>query len=1188
MKKLLILLAVLCSGVLWVQAEDTVVSFSSGTPSGWSAENVAKQTKLSESCLQLQTNGEITSPKYTDVSKITLKLSISGNATNLTVAYSTDNKSSWTTLKTIAKSDCSTSAWTDIAIDVNVDTSNGVYFKLTSAKASYYISTFTVTTVTDNRAGSGLDAPTDVQQLNAGETLTNPLTNPNGITGITYSSSNNEVATVDANGNVTGVARGTATITAKFEGNETYKPIEVSYSVKVKLPQEAEATFDFTQPKTLNPSQTGDTTNGITVSNTTFSNNNITLKGSNCKIYTGEIRIYSGSSTTIATDASLPDLRLSEISFKYSDTSNQKLSLPTTQKGSLTTSNNYAIWTDNSGQVTSVTFDSSGGQSRVATVVVTYVTLQDAQMAFPQESYETLVGSTFEAPTVTLPEDATGEVTYSAAPDGLTIDATTGAISNINTAGTYTITATFAGDAKYKAATATYTLTVTADANATQPIFSIADDDYSDKSAGQVFVGAKLTISAPENAGDSYTIYYKLNDAEKYLTSTEAVELTINDDVKVTSYVNDQKYEISANYTVATIGELTISNEFGEIAEGSEVTITCATEGATLTGTIGTQQISAETSVTFTVDEDLDVDITATHPRYKGTAALKGSYKVKGLEYSWTCTTNDTNAEKKQSVDYKLNNVTWTATMSTTTGAYHAVRDGGTTPHYTFGSSSDILNLLTFSTDDFKGYDIQEVIVKTLYTGGDADLSVTVGSNDFGTKQTISNSSASYTFTGSASGTLTILWDNFKTTGKQVHLFGLTVKYRKAKEAEKTDVTLTWKQDDTEVTAIEHTLGKDFTAPTLTVDPEEAASAVQYSSSDTEVADFVDGTLTIKAAGTTTIKAAIADNATYNDASASYTLTVKEAETNPDTPSTDETSQPGTIEFTFTAEDDNQPSKTIDGITISSDMGIYIIDPYYVMGGSKSSGSITIEGESEIKGIKKVELETIKIVYDTYTDDYRISKEPTYLVENVEGSDTEVGSINVDADKGIATWEASDGTLAKTLVIEPEDSYIAITKVSVTWDYVTPVFVSKSVSDDKVLTLQVKNGHKVYYKILSSDNSSTKTNAPAFKAADLTGLTEAGLENDGWTVNDNSYTYKLSDLATTDLMTVYAVNGTKQSEEVTYNQGGQIVSGIEGVAADSQDAPVEYYNLQGVRVSNPGTGLYIRRQGTKVEKVAIR
>jgi hypothetical protein len=56
---------------------------------------------------------------------------------------------------------------------------------------------------------------------------------------------------------------------------------------------------------------------------------------------------------------------------------------------------------------------------------------------------------------------------------------------------------------------------------------------------------------------------------------------------------------------------------------------------------------------------------------------------------------------------------------------------------------------------------------------------------------------------------------------------------------------------------------------------------------------------------------------------------------------------------------------------------------------------------------------------------------------------------------------------------------------------------------------------------------------------------------------------------------------------VRLNANGTI-SGINGVAADNQNAPVEYYNLQGVRVSNPGTGLYIRRQGTKVEKVAIR
>ena len=37
-----------------------------------------------------------------------------------------------------------------------------------------------------------------------------------------------------------------------------------------------------------------------------------------------------------------------------------------------------------------------------------------------------------------------------------------------------------------------------------------------------------------------------------------------------------------------------------------------------------------------------------------------------------------------------------------------------------------------------------------------------------------------------------------------------------------------------------------------------------------------------------------------------------------------------------------------------------------------------------------------------------------------------------------------------------------------------------------------------------------------------------------------------------------------------------------------ENAPVEFYNLQGVRVANPENGLFIRRQGNKVEKVFIK
>lgn len=39
---------------------------------------------------------------------------------------------------------------------------------------------------------------------------------------------------------------------------------------------------------------------------------------------------------------------------------------------------------------------------------------------------------------------------------------------------------------------------------------------------------------------------------------------------------------------------------------------------------------------------------------------------------------------------------------------------------------------------------------------------------------------------------------------------------------------------------------------------------------------------------------------------------------------------------------------------------------------------------------------------------------------------------------------------------------------------------------------------------------------------------------------------------------------------------------------DNEDAPVVYYNLQGVQVENPSTGIYIRRQGSKTTKVLVK
>ncbi len=51
--------------------------------------------------------------------------------------------------------------------------------------------------------------------------------------------------------------------------------------------------------------------------------------------------------------------------------------------------------------------------------------------------------------------------------------------------------------------------------------------------------------------------------------------------------------------------------------------------------------------------------------------------------------------------------------------------------------------------------------------------------------------------------------------------------------------------------------------------------------------------------------------------------------------------------------------------------------------------------------------------------------------------------------------------------------------------------------------------------------------------------------------------------------------------------GNSSTSAVENIAID-ENAPVEFYNLQGVRVANPENGLYIKRQGNKAQKIYVK
>ena len=99
-----------------------------------------------------------------------------------------------------------------------------------------------------------------------------------------------------------------------------------------------------------------------------------------------------------------------------------------------------------------------------------------------------------------------------------------------------------------------------------------------------------------------------------------------------------------------------------------------------------------------------------------------------------------------------------------------------------------------------------------------------------------------------------------------------------------------------------------------------------------------------------------------------------------------------------------------------------------------------------------------------------------------------------------------------------------------------------------------------------------------FEGSNITGLTVSSgtLSGTTWTAGDAVGSVSFSKEATGN-------NPTVKTMTVYYADA----AGVEDVAVDT-NAPVEYFNLQGVRVVNPENGLFIRRQGNTVSKVVIR
>lgn len=227
--------------------------------------------------------------------------------------------------------------------------------------------TYTLT-VTDTRAENGLAFANAEQEVIVGETLNAPtLNNPNNLT-VTYSSEDVTIATVDESGNVTGVAVGTTTITATFDGNDGFKPGNVSYTLTVKKAPFAitDGFFDFGAGEDYGSKVTA---SDVKVQTSTWTAINVTMymEGRNCWFGGNEIRLYRALNNDAGSiTLSVPTgYVITNIAFTGASLNKMSAAVGTY---STTSDNKSATWT---GNANSVKFTASD-RTDIYTIKVTY------------------------------------------------------------------------------------------------------------------------------------------------------------------------------------------------------------------------------------------------------------------------------------------------------------------------------------------------------------------------------------------------------------------------------------------------------------------------------------------------------------------------------------------------------------------------------------------------------------------------------------------------------------------------------------------------------------------------------------------------------------------------------------------------------------------------------------------------
>ena len=285
----------------------------------------------------------------------------------------------------------------------------------------------------DGKQPAGLVYETNKYRTKLGDSFATPtLTNPNLLV-VTYSSSDNNVAEVAADGKVTTKAVGTVEITATFAGNETHREGSAAYTICVTEHAGTE----------VDPYSVADARRVIDVMGTA---EGVYAKGLVSEIVTAYNSQYGNITYNISVDATTTADQLQAYRGKsyngdpFGSADDIKVGDEVVVKGNLKKYNTTYEFDENNQLV-------SLNRSK-----------QQAGLAYAETEHTANVGEEFTEPTLTNPNGLS--ITYSSSNTTLaTVDAN-GEVT-ILAAGKVTITASTTGNASYTAGSASYNITIT-------------------------------------------------------------------------------------------------------------------------------------------------------------------------------------------------------------------------------------------------------------------------------------------------------------------------------------------------------------------------------------------------------------------------------------------------------------------------------------------------------------------------------------------------------------------------------------------------------------------------------------------------------------------------------------------------------------------------------------------------------